>query len=218
MKKLIFNKFDKKLIGQLPRVTFPGKIVVVQSESEANRAVKYLLSRDVLGVDTETRPSFKKGIIHQVSLLQVCDHEVCFLFRLNMIGVPEPVIKLLEDTSVPKIGLSLQDDLLMLHKRASFQTGLFIDLQHLAGDIGIVDLSLQKLYANLFGQRIRKREQLSNWENDVLTESQKLYAATDAWTCINLYEEIMRLKTTHDYELVTVPEPEKGLEQSDDKK
>lgn len=218
MKKLIFNKFDKKLIGQLPRVTFPGKIVVVQSESEANRAVKYLLSRDVLGVDTETRPSFKKGIIHQVSLLQVCDHEVCFLFRLNMIGVPEPVIKLLEDTSVPKIGLSLQDDLLMLHKRASFQTGLFIDLQHLAGDIGIVDLSLQKLYANLFGQRIRKREQLSNWENDVLTESQKLYAATDAWTCINLYEEIMRLKATRDYELVTVPEPEKGLEQSDDKK
>ena len=90
----------------------------------------------------------------------------------------------------------------MLRQRGSFKKGSFIDLQDHAKDFGIEDLSLQKLYANIFHQRISKREQLSNWENDVLTEAQKRYAATDAWACIQLYEEMQRMKASHDYELV----------------
>ena len=74
-------------------------------------------------------------------------------------------------------------------------------------ELGIEDLSLAKLYANLFGMKISKREQLSNWEADVLSEKQKRYAATDAWACINLYEEYLRLKETHDYELEIVSPP-----------
>lgn len=202
MTKILYNKFDKKKIGELPRVLFDGKIIVVQSLSEADKAVNYLLSRDILGIDTETRPVFRKGMHHKVALLQVSDHDTCFLFRLNRIGMPRSVIRFLEDTTVPKIGLSLNDDMLMLRQRGSFKKGSFIDLQDHAKDFGIEDLSLQKLYANIFHQRISKREQLSNWENDVLTEAQKRYAATDAWACIQLYEEMQRMKTSHDYELV----------------
>ena len=206
MTKIIYNKFDKKKIGELPRVLFEGKIVVVLSVSEADKAVKYLLSRDILGIDTETRPMFHKGEHHKVALLQVSDHDTCFLFRLNTIGMPRPIISFLEDTTVPKIGLSLNDDILMLHQRANFKKGNFIDLQDHVKELGIEDLSLQKLYANIFHQRISKREQLSNWENDVLTEPQKRYAATDAWACINLYEEMRRLKESGGYELVNTSE------------
>lgn len=206
MTKIIYNKFDKKKIGELPRVLFEGKIVVVLSVSEADKAVKYLLSRDILGIDTETRPMFHKGEHHKVALLQVSDHDTCFLFRLNRIGMPRSIISFLEDTTVPKIGLSLNDDILMLHQRANFKKGSFIDLQDHVKELGIEDLSLQKLYANIFHQRISKREQLSNWENDVLTEPQKRYAATDAWACINLYEEMRRLKESGDYELVNTSE------------
>lgn len=206
MTKIIYNKFDKKKIGELPRVLFEGKIVVVLSVSEADKAVKYLLSRDILGIDTETRPMFHKGEHHKVALLQVSDHDTCFLFRLNRIGMPRSIISFLEDTTVPKIGLSLNDDILMLHQRANFKKGKFIDLQDHVKELGIEDLSLQKLYANIFHQRISKREQLSNWENDVLTEPQKRYAATDAWACINLYEEMRRLKESGDYELVNTSE------------
>lgn len=206
MTKIIYNKFDKKKIGELPRVLFEGKIVVVLSVSEADKAVKYLLSRDILGIDTETRPMFHKGEHHKVALLQVSDHDTCFLFRLNRIGMPRSIISFLEDTTVPKIGLSLNDDILMLHQRANFKKGNFIDLQDHVKELGIEDLSLQKLYANIFHQRISKREQLSNWENDVLTEPQKRYAATDAWACINLYEEMRRLKESGDYELVNASE------------
>ena len=121
-------------------------------------------------------------------------------------GLTPALIRLLEDKSVPKIGLSLHDDINSLHKLRSFTPGWFIDLQHHVHDIGIEDLSLQKLYANMFGQKISKRQQLSNWDADILTDKQKLYAATDAWACIMLYEELMRLKQTGDYLLEIVHE------------
>ena len=202
MRKIIYNKFDKKSIAQLPTVTFPGKTVVVMSESEAEKAVDFLLSRDILGVDTETRPSFKKGESHMVSLLQVSTSDVCFLFRLNHIGITPAILRLLENKVVPMVGLSLHDDMLSLHKRVAFTPGFFIDLQDLVGELGIEDLSLQKLYANLFHQKISKRQRLTNWDSDVLNDKQKAYAALEAWACINLYKEILRLKQSGDYELV----------------
>ncbi len=204
----LYNKFDKKSIPDLPRVTFQGKIVVVLNEEEANKAVDYLLSADILGVDSETRPVFKKGQHHKVALLQVSTRDICFLFRLNLIGMPPCIIRLLEDTTVLKVGLSLHDDFMMLRQRADFKKGRFIDLQNIVSQFGIEDLSLQKLYANLFHERITKRQQLSNWEAPVLTEQQKTYAATDAWTCIQIYERLQELRKTQNYETVIVPEPQ----------
>ena len=206
MKKILVNKYDKKLIPSLPTVGFEGKIVVVLNASDARKAVDFLLSQPILGVDTETKPSFKRGSQHRVSLLQVSTHDVCFLFRLNYTGLTADIVRLLEDTTVPKIGLSWHDDLNSLHRLGDFTPGRFIDLQHHVKEIGIEDLSLQKLYANMFGQRISKTQRLTNWESDVLKDAQKLYAATDAWACIMLYEELLRLEATGDYELQIVDE------------
>ena len=208
MKKIIYSKYDKSKIGELPRVLFEGRIVVVLTEQEAEKAVRYLLSQPILGLDTETRPSFRKGQAHRVALLQVSSHDVCFLFRLNQLGMSPSVKRLLEDTTVPKIGLSLRDDLSSLHRLGDFETGSFIDLQNRVSEVGVEDMSLQKLYANFFGQRISKREQLTNWEADILSDKQKLYAATDAWSCIMLYEELLRLEQTGDYELIKVNDDE----------
>lgn len=216
MREILYSKFDKNIIHTLPKVVFPGKIIVVQTENEAEKAVDYLLSRDILGVDTETRPNFHKGEMRKVALLQVSDETKCFLFRLNLTGMTDAIIRLLENTKVPMIGLSLHDDMQSLHKRVEFKPGNFIDIQHIVGELGIEDLSLQKLYANLFHQNINKRQRLSNWENEALNDKQKDYAAIDAWACINLYREINRLKNTRDYELVKVVEPEKLIEKDDE--
>ena len=178
MKKTIYSKFDKKLITELPIALFPGRIITIINENDADKAVDYLLSCDILGVDTETRPMFRKGEQHKVALLQVASRDTCFLFRLNDIGIPPSVIRLLEDCTVPKIGLSWHDDLLSLHRRVEFNPGYFVDLQDIVKEIGIKDLSLQKLYA-----------------------------ATDAWACIKLYEEIKRLYKTKEYTLVVSSEP-----------
>ena len=208
MKKTIYKKFNKAIISTLPLIRFEGKIITVISESEASRAVDFLLSQPILGIDTETKPTFKRGVIHQVALLQVATHDLCFLFRLNYLGLSPSVVRLLMDRTVPKVGLSLHDDLHMLHKRGEFQAGSFIDLQNVVKEIGIEDMSLQKLYANLFGMRISKAQQLSNWQADVLSDKQKVYAATDAWACIVIYEELMRLNESKDYDLCEINEPQ----------
>ena len=206
MKKLIQNKVDKKAISQFPRAIFDGKIVVVVSQAEAERAVDYLLAQPVLGFDTETRPSFKKGVHHKCSLLQVATGNCCFLFRLNYIGLCPAVKRLLEDNTVTKVGLAWKNDALGLHQLGEFQMGDFVDLQDMAHHLGIEDQSLMKLYANVFGERISKRQQLTNWERDVLEEPQKRYAAIDAWACVRLYKEFKRMIETNDYQLVIVPE------------
>ena len=211
MKKVIYSKFDKARIHQLPRALFEGRIEVVLSESEAAKAVDYLLKQPIIGIDTETRPSFRKGVKYYVSLLQVSSRDICFLFRLKHTGMCESIIRLLEDTTIPKIGLSLHDDIRQLHEVAKFQPGYFIELQDKVKDFGVEDLSLQKLFANFFGERISKGQRLTNWEADILSESQKRYAATDAWACILLYEEMERLLQTRDFEVIRNEETQEVL-------
>lgn len=208
MKKLIYNKLDKALIPAMERVQFPGKIIVVVSPYEADRSVDYLLSQPVLGFDTETRPAFKKGARFKCSLLQVATNDCCFLFRLNHIGLCPAIVRLLTDKTVVKVGLAWNNDVLSLHELGDFPVGDFIDLQDMCHEVGIEDQSLMKLYANLFHQRISKKERLSNWERDILTDSQKQYAAIDAWACVRMYQELCRLRDTGDYQLIIVPEPE----------
>lgn len=218
MAKIIYNHINKNWISKYPIVKFSGRIVVVLNAQEADKAVSFLLSQPLLGIDTETRPSFKKGKQNNVALLQVSTPEVCFLFRLNIIGMTDSIIRLLENKDVVKVGVSLNDDLRLLHKNGEFEPGSFIDLQNCINNIGIEDKSLQKLYANLFHKRITKGQQLSNWEADILTESQKLYAATDAWACINIYKEFKRLSETGDYQLIKEETDNNELSESISKK
>lgn len=200
--RILKNKFSKSDINQLPVTQFEGRIITVISEAEADSAVEYLLRHHVLGFDTETKPSFKKGRgMNPVALLQVSTMDTCFLFRLNFIGMPNSVLRLLSDNEVVKVGLSWQDDLHQLYRRKMFKPGKFIELQKYVKELGIEDMSLQKLYANLFAQRISKSQRLTNWEADSLNEKQQRYAATDAWACVRMYEELKRLKDTGDYVL-----------------
>ena len=199
----LFIKTDEAFIPNLPRYAFEGKIYVIQSASEAERAVEVLRQSPILGIDTETRPTFKKGVSHKVALLQVANEQLCFLFRMNEIGFLPCMADLLADPKVLKVGLSLKDDFLMLKRRdANFQPAGYIDLQNYVKQMGIEDMSLQKLYANVFHKRISKNAQLSNWEADILTDAQKVYAATDAYTCIQLYKELESLNSSNEYELV----------------
>ena len=197
--KIIKDRYDKQKIQTLPRVLFGGRIIVIFTEKDADKAVEYLLKQPILGFDTETKPSFKKGKTYQVALLQVATHDTCFLFRLNQIGITDSIKRLLEDRTITKVGLSLQDDMRQLELRRKFTPGTFIELQKEVKDIGIIDMSLQKIYANLFRMKIAKNQQLSNWEADILTEAQQKYADTDAWACIQIHEEVARMKQDGDY-------------------
>ncbi len=197
--KIIKDTLPKAALSDLPKVLFDGRIVIIQTENEANQAVDFLMMQKRVGIDTETRPSFVSGYVNKVALVQIATLDVCFLFRLNYIGFPLSLKNFLEDTTVMKVGLSLHDDFGALHRRGNFTPGNFMELQTYVGTFGIKDMSLQKIYANLFGQKISKKQRLSNWEAETLNEGQKAYAATDAWACLMIYNYLEQLKANHDY-------------------
>ena len=210
--KQIKNTITKAEIAAMPKVQFPGRVFVIYTETEANKAVEFLKSQSIVGVDTETRPSFKKGTSHKVALLQISTTDTCFLFRLNQIGMPEALQEFLM-SDVLKIGLSLKDDFMMLKRRKDVhaEEGNWIELQDYVSRFGIEDRSLQKIFANLFGQKISKSQRLSNWEAETLSENQIKYAATDAWACVEIYNCLEEMERTGAYELIKVVEPEKEL-------
>ena len=203
----LYEKYDKMQLAQLPRVVFEGRIVVIDSEVEAKKAVRYLLSQSLLGFDTETRPTFRPGPMNRVALLQVATEDTCFLFRLNKMGLTPSLVQLLSDKDVTKIALSWRDDTNQLKRLGEVEMEGFIELQNYVSTFGIKDQSLQKLYANVFGQRISKAQQLTNWEADELTDAQTVYAATDAWACLRLYEKFEEIRNDNNWQLIEDEEP-----------
>ena len=181
---------DKATINSLPIEVFAGNIHVVESVDEARKAVELLRQHAMLGVDTETRPSFRKGKANKVSLVQLSTDADCYLFRINKIGLIEELRNLLSDPCLLKIGISLRDDFSVLHRVDSFEPHGFIDLQGIVGNYGIDDMSLQKIYAIIFGKKISKAQRLSNWEAEQLSVPQQYYAALDAWACLHIYKTL----------------------------
>lgn len=179
---------DKQTINQMPLVTFEGRIHIIDTVSRVKSAVTALRTAPVVGFDTETRPCFKRGERHNIALLQLSTSSDAFLFRLNKTGVPTPLKQFLEDQGVIKVGLSTTDDFHQLARVSDVQPAGFIELQQLVKQFNISDMSLQKIYAILFGKKISKGQQLTNWAAPQLTEAQQCYAAIDAWACLRIYE------------------------------
>ncbi len=186
-----FKAVEDEYIKSLPAGSFSGTIYVVDNYGILNEVRDALIGVPVLGFDTETKPSFKKGRFHQVALLQISTPDKAFLFRLNKISLPKFVIDIMEDPSIVKVGVALKDDLNALMKLSPFKPDGFIDLQQFVKQFGIEDNGLKKLVANILGFRISKRFQTSNWELDILGPEQLCYAATDAWVCQQIYTSLI---------------------------
>lgn len=180
----------KEEMTELPLLHFEGPIHII-NDYEQFRKIKPILN-DVhhIGFDTEAKPSFKKGRINQISLIQLATEHDAYLLRINKLGLLPEIIKLLENPLVKKIGVSLADDIRGLQRLKKFHPAGIVELQDVVKRIGIEDQSLKKITAIILGNRISKRQQLSNWESPSLTVPQQTYAATDAWLCIKLYKVI----------------------------
>lgn len=181
-------------IDRLPLRAFEGQIVVVTDSEGTDKAVQNLQKAKVLGFDTETRPIFKKGVTRNLSLLQLYDGEKAYLFRINSMGFPNSLKKIMQDPKIIKVGAAIRDDIKALAKLNHFKPEGFVDLQAIAKLLQIEDISVKKLTARILEFKISKKQQLSNWDNEILDTAQITYAATDAWVCYLLYFEMMKLQ------------------------
>lgn len=185
---------DKAVIQTLPVTFFEGEVIVVDKPDMVADAAAYLRQHTVLGVDTEARPSFKRGVHYPTALVQIATLERCYLFRLTHVGLPVEIAEIFANPNICKVGLAFKDDITGLRRRRDFKPANCVDLQSIVCKYGIMELGLQKIFAIIFGKKISKSQQLTNWENSHLTPEQARYASTDAWATLSIYLALQQVQ------------------------
>jgi ribonuclease D len=190
-----FNTLKKSIsndeLAELPLSSFEGVIHVIENPEDLEPALEYLSHQTILGFDTETRPAFKKGQVYPVSLLQLSTSDQAFLFRINKIGLPIGLARILASPNILKIGVAIRDDIKILQRIVPFKPAGFVELQDLVKVYGIENFSLKKLSAIVLGFRISKSARLTNWDAPELSEQQLIYGATDAWVSCEIYNQLL---------------------------
>lgn len=171
-------------------ITFPGKIHLITDASGVQAAAANLLSSSELGFDTETRPSFTKGEVYQVALLQLATETDAYLFRMQTLTEFQILRDIFENKEIVKVGVAIRDDLKTLQKTFKFVPQNFIELQTLAKAKGLKNFGIKGMAEEVLQAPISKGPKLTNWEARVLSEQQLLYAATDAWIGLKLFQQL----------------------------
>jgi ribonuclease D len=188
---MLKKEITKEEINQLPLFTYEQQIVITRDEKAIDKVMKDISKSTIVGFDTESKPVYKRGQFNRVSLMQLALPDVVYLLRLQKTGLTDSLIQLMENDRIIKVGIAIDDDLMALKKRRSFNPAGFKDLNKIASDAGFLSIGAKKLTAMILGKRISKRQQRSNWENPKLSEQQIAYAATDAWICQAIYLRFM---------------------------
>lgn len=184
------DKISKAEINQLPLARYDGPIHLIRNPQEVPEAIEQISRHDVLGFDTETRPVFKKGQTFPTALIQLAGPDCVWLFQLNQLEGLQGLVELLTNPHILKVGVALRDDFLKLKELEPFQEEGVVDIASMTLKLDIVNTGLRSLCALFLGFRISKAAQVSNWGRRHLSDSQILYAATDAWASRQLFLEL----------------------------
>ncbi|MBQ5700768.1 MAG: 3'-5' exonuclease domain-containing protein 2 [Alistipes sp.] len=180
-------------VAALQAVQFEGEIIIVETAEALEQACTHLAAQTILGFDTETRPSFTAGVTNKVALLQLYGGGKCFLIRLNRVQMSKQLTDILHNPNIIKVGAAVKNDIVGLARLRHFTAGGFVDLQDIVEKYGIKDKSLRKISGIVLGKKVSKAQRLSNWEAKTLTWQQQVYAATDAWVCVEIYNHLQIL-------------------------
>ena len=191
------SEMSKEEVADLELIQYEGPINVIDSLESFEQQIDQIAANSILGFDTETRPSFKKGQVYPTSLIQLSTLNRSWLLRVSRIGYPNNLLEILSSEDIIKVGLGLNDDLRRLRSDFQFEPAGFLDLQQYVGAFRIEEKGLKKLSGIVLGRRISKSQQVSNWDADLLTDAQLRYAATDAWICLEIYNTLRNSLSKH---------------------
>ncbi len=185
------SSIPKEKIRTLPLLKFDGKIHLIENQDDLHKALHLLNKESILGFDTETKPTFRKGEYNHTALIQLSTMDDAYLIRINDLGIPKALITFLENSEITKVGISIRDDLKELNEIEELRLKGFVDLNDVAKDFGITQIGMRSLAGIFLESRVSKSQQTSNWEAKELSPGQLTYAATDAWVCIKIYNMLL---------------------------
>ena len=172
-------------------VSFPGNIHLITTDQQLLSFSDELMKQKIFGFDTETRPAFKKGVVYQVALLQLATDTDAYVIRLHGISQVVVLKNIFENPEVIKVGVAIRDDIKQLQKKFMFTPNNFIELQELAKVKKLNNLGLKGMTDEVLQATITKGPKTTNWEAAELTDRQIMYAATDAWIGLKLYQKLI---------------------------
>ena len=178
-------------LNELPIGGWEGETILIDKPEDVEPAIQAINKETIIGIDTETRPAFKKGVAYHISLIQIATRDCTYLFRINHVGLSAGLIKLFESEKIMKVGIDLNYDINLLQHVKRFTPRNVIELNSYCTQKGFLVMGLRKLSALILGIRITKRQQTSNWEAETYTPAQIKYAATDAWACRELFVRLI---------------------------
>jgi ribonuclease D len=185
---MVPRAITREELALLPIRGYEGDVSLVATSAELERArAEIRAERAVVGLDTETRPAFRRGESYLPSLVQVATEHRVYVFQLSRLDCSEAVAELLGNPMVIKAGIGLKYDLVQLQLRFPFEAAAVLDLGNVAKTQGFQQSGVRNLVGLLLGFRISKGAQTSNWAAASLSPQQIRYAATDAWACRELY-------------------------------
>jgi len=187
------NIITREQLAELPMRRYEGRIVVVADARDLEQAMHDIRREHVVGFDTETPPTFRKGQSHQPTLVQVATAHAAYLFQLRRLDFSGALPELLENPGIVKTGVALADDLRKLKEVFPFEEQNVVDLGKLALHHGLKQSGVRNLAGIFLGFRITKGPRTSNWRRLDLSSGQISYAATDAWVCRELYLRFQQL-------------------------
>jgi ribonuclease D len=185
------KKITKEEVNALPLIKYEGEYKIIDRPEDVAPAIADLSENWLIGFDTETKPAFKKGQVYPVALLQLASENMAYLFRLLETGVTDEMIALFENPNVTIAGIGIRDDIKDLQKLRDFDPVRFVDLNEMGRKLKFESIGARNFAGIFLKGRISKSQQVSNWENEELTEAQISYAATDAWICIEVYKGML---------------------------
>ncbi len=189
-------EISKEEVNLLPLWRYEGAVIQPATDDELAAAARRLSAATVIGMDTENRPTNRKGEqARPVALLQLALPDVVYLFRLHQHGLHDGIRAVLESAEIKKIGIGTRDDVRELKRDHGCTLQGVVDLNTVCKGLGYQSIGARKLTALVLGKRISKSQQTSNWENPKLSGAQVAYAATDAWICREIYERLVTSET-----------------------
>lgn len=189
---MFVKKIPKEEIKNLPLLRYEGEIELIEDYTPLNKALREIEKFDKIGFDTESKPAFNKGEYNPVSLLQIAIPDKVYLVRINKVGFTERLASLFANNNILKIGISIRDDVRDLQYLRRFIPAGIVEINSIAKELEIEQQGVRNLSAIFLGGRVSKNQQVTNWENPALTQSQQVYAATDAWVCYEIYNKLLR--------------------------
>ncbi|XP_053318707.1 bifunctional 3'-5' exonuclease/ATP-dependent helicase WRN [Spea bombifrons] len=197
-KKLLYKK--NILEDDLPFFEFTGSIVYSYEGNDCSLLSEVIRSElpegAVLGFDIEWPAVYTKGKNGKVALIQVCVSErKCYLFHISaMTSFPKGLKRLLEDESIRKVGVGIEGDQWKLMSDCDLKLKGFIELADVANQkLKCKEKwSLNGLVKHLFKKQLLKDSAVrcSRWDMFPLKEEQKLYAASDAYAGLQIYQKL----------------------------